>query len=814
MTMARRGIATPNAGRRRNRILALCMVTTILLTSILAYGIQTPAPAANSALKNRAPGTTFLDPTAYIYGNHLYDVNNWYIPSIGQNFTLSFPTDWNVTRLGLDFYNGTLQKRSFVNSSTVILNPFLGYITNLRLGQISGSYPNSTIYQAMFNITGIALAESNSYMTVNGNSNSNYPIIDGNIGVAQSFVLSVYAENLSFQVALLKFEGTALNLTAEVRRATSNNNIGELVNSVEVASTAVSLGTTWVTISIPDINLTAGYYFLVLHTDGWLSSGGGYEAATNISTYPGVAPSGWVTSNRGVNWQNHTEIDGVLYYFNGFKLNIYVSSLVNPSPTDINLRINGIPVADNFIWNQSVWIATPLSPSPPSFSVTSSLMIKALNFTYTIWYYYYGTENLFRNGYQVKVNSKPATTSSSGNFTLMRVVLESSDLLALGVMNTTTGVLTLNLKLLNGTLAASGSVKVTAWAQLVKKIDGLTLSGPYTLCLVLIYRHTDPDNVTLSQAAVSIGPISSQIDNVYINNISTFRVQRNLWFYDLRSHNLNITGEAFTAFPQFTMVSGSKLNCTLTVFNNFTASTTITGYVPGTTPSATIRVQNTTPMIDLDGLTSVNITVTNPNGLLINNTELPLVGPYRFNVTVAGEGIYGIRFVSNDTNGHVATRWLGAATVTDITLATPTVILNPNTNLTSNQMLLILTNASYLNNTGIPFSGNLTITISVAGTDVITHLQATWNASAKLYQATYQAPTVFSITRLNILVQATDSKHRISTDFVTTYVLPESGGTIPTIEPSLVGVVVLLIAVVLVLVPALAYLVERYRRRR
>jgi hypothetical protein len=287
----------------------------------------------------------------------------------------------------------------------------------------------------------------------------------------------------------------------------------------------------------------------------------------------------------------------------------------------------------------------------------------------------------------------------------------------------------------------------------------------------------------------------------------------NRWIYTNTLNTLGVFREAFTALPQFTLLSGSNLNCTITVLNNFTATAAITDYLPATTPTATIQVQNTTPLIDLDGVAQVNITVTNPDGILINNTELPLGGPYNFNLTVTGEGIYGITFISNDSIGHMATRWIGAATVNDITLAAPTVALTPASNLTSQQTVLIFANASYTNHPEILFSGNLTITIYVGDTGAVTQLQATWNSTIKLYQAAYQAPLVDSITQLTIRVQACDSKNRISTSFASTYVTPPPPRTPPPIEPSIMAIVILAIIAVLVLVPTLAYLVEKYRKR-
>jgi hypothetical protein len=287
----------------------------------------------------------------------------------------------------------------------------------------------------------------------------------------------------------------------------------------------------------------------------------------------------------------------------------------------------------------------------------------------------------------------------------------------------------------------------------------------------------------------------------------------NRWISSNTLNTLGVFREAFTSLPQFTLLSGSNLNCTVTVHNNFNATATITDYLPATTPTATIRVQNTTPLVDLDGLTQVNITVTNPNGSLINNTELPLGGPYKFNLTVTGEGIYGITFISKDTTGHMATRWIGAATVDDITLAAPTVTLTPSSNLTSQQTVLIYANASYINHPEILFNGNLTITIYVGDTGAVTQLQATWNSTIKLYQVAYQAPLVSSITQLIIRVQACDSKNRISTSFASTYVTPGQSKTPPPVGPSIMAIVILAIIALLVLVPTLAYLVEKYRKR-
>lgn len=289
MPMIRNSIAASDAKGRFNSILVLCIITTLLLTSATAQGTQMPLQATMAAppLGNGATTGVSPDPSAFIYGNHLYDARNWYIPSTGQNFTLDFPPNWNVTRLGLNFYNGTLLSAKYVNTTTVstsvvqlVASQFEGFyqglISNLKVPK------NSTIYQAMFSINGMLKGDNNFYVIPNGGSNSSYPVIDGNLGLAQRFFLSTYTENLSVQVNLFRFDGTVGNLTAEVRRSTYSNEAGEFVKSVSLPSTFVSLGANWIPISIPHVNLTAGYYYLVLHTTEWVSSGGGYAAGTTL----------------------------------------------------------------------------------------------------------------------------------------------------------------------------------------------------------------------------------------------------------------------------------------------------------------------------------------------------------------------------------------------------------------------------------------------------------------------------------------------------------------------------------------------------
>jgi hypothetical protein len=811
MSAARKSDAGLDAKGRYGRLLALCMITMVLLTSVMASGIQaSPFASAKPSSNLGSAGNLPIDPTAYIDGNHLYDLRNWNIPVTGENFTLDIPAGWNMTQLGLNFFNGTLQKAFYSNETIVTTQvtsqvgaDYVAYISNLKVPR------NATVYQAVFSITGVSMNDNNLWLFANYKSNSSYPVIDGNIGAGQRFLVSHYAESLSFQVLLAKFDGTVGNLTAEVWTSASDGSIGEFVTSVLMPSANVSLGSTWVTFSLPHCNITAGYYFMVLHSAGWLSTGGGYIAATTLTRQLSTPQAGWVTSNRGVNWENQLIIAGSSFYFGGFCLRVHIKATASRL-TDINLRINDIAVGDNFIWNQSVWSAA----YPYSVKIASSYPLTQLNFTYKVWYYIYGYNNPFRSGYHVTVNTnRTITASSSGNFTFMRIVLEESYLLAQGMVNITSNTVKLNLKLYNGTnVLIAGSMNVTAWAELTRKVDGLVFTGSDSLVLNFIYHHPEgsDNNVTLSEGAVTIGVINSQIDSIYSNNET---VPRSGWIYSQALSTLGIFRDAFASLPEFTLLSGSKLNCTVTVFNNFTASTAITDYIPGTTPSATIRVQNTTPMIDLDGLTWVNITVTNPSGLVINNTRLPLGGPYSFNLTVVGEGTYGIRFISNDTIGHVATRWIGGVSVNDIILSTPEVLLNPATNLTSHQTLVILANVSYANHPEIPFNGNMSITISVAGSGATTHLLAVWNDTAKVYQASFVAPQVDSITQLSIQVHACDLKHRISTNFTSTYVVPSPGTTPPTIEPSVIGIVILGIVGVLVLVPTLAYLGERYRRR-
>nr|MDO8097914.1 hypothetical protein [Candidatus Njordarchaeota archaeon] len=801
--------------------LVLMIVGSLMLGCLVTAEIHPPSSAVltNPTANGKALGCDFLDPNAYLNGFHLYNVTKLTIPSGGVKFNLSYPADWNVTGLGLNFFNGSLVLTTVQNTTTVITNvtrlvgnTYQGSISNLK---IPG---NSTVYQAQFNITGLKVGEPSNWMTVNGLSNSSYPTIDGNVGIAQRFFISDHALNLTIQVMLMRIEGTARNLTVEVRSSTSDNKVGGLIKAVSYAPTIVNTGSNWVTLSVPNVNLSPGYYFIVLHTDSWLGSGGGYRAETTLSKYP-ISPSpGCVSFNRGVNWENLVNLTSTSsYYFNGFKLKVHVTPA--PTPSDLNLRINDFQVADNFMWNQSAWISAP----PYSFNITSDYPITVLNFTYKAWVYTYSPNNLINELYKIQVNGYKNATAviQNGNFTMMYVNLNQMDLLEPGVLNPSTSTVTLNLRLFYNNTDVSGNVNVTACAQLTTRKLGLTFSGPYSLNLEYNYTHLAGlyNNVTLAETALTIGPINNQIDNVFINGS---RLSRSFWSYNPEVSFLFVYREAFQILPQFTLLNGSLFNCTVITFNNFTAavSTIVTGSEPDTTPIASVQVVNSTPLIDLEGLTNVNITVTDPGGTIINNSLLSLAGDvYKFNWTLrSGAGIYGLKITSNDSTGNVATRWIGAATVNDFVLAPPRIMLARvngtilTGNLTSEQNILILANVSYVNHPTWNFSGTVNITVYLGGTGEVDHLAATWNATTKTYSAVYDPPSVDSPIPLTIYVEAVDLKGRISGNSTFTYLLPHSAPNIPQGQPSIMGILESLIIALIMLIPVVAYIAEKRRK--
>jgi hypothetical protein len=564
------------------------------------------------------------------------------------------------------------------------------------------------------------------------------------------------------------------------------------------------------------VNLTAGNYFIVIHTKDWASSGGGYSAETTLSKIAGDPSSGWLTSNRGVDWQRQVDIAGVPYYFNGFKLKVRVTP--QPTPSDLNLKINGFTVADNFIWNQTVWN----SASPFGFVISSDYPLPLLNFTYKLWTYVYGSSRPFPKGYHIMINwDKTLNTTASDfqhPFTMMHAALGLSDLSKQGVVNSSASEINLNLRLFaNNSLAIAGTVNVTATVQLVMKPVSEAFMGPYSLELQFKINHTEPggpqNNITLTEDALAIGPINNVVDNVIIDDES---IPRNTWKYDLGNRFLNISREAFTPLPQFTLLYGSSFNCTITTFNNCTADTAVAikGNQPYTTPIASIQIQNSTPIVDLDGPTLVNFTVRNPSGVLVNNTRVTLAGGlYKFNWTFAGEGVYGIEILSVDPTGYVATRWIGAATVSDYQLSSPQLTLYPSGNLTSQQSVTISAGVTYVNQPGFTFNGTVRFSIYVGETGTITQLVATKNSTTGLYQAVYQIPEIHSVTLLTIRAEACDLKNRISTNLASTYALPANNPPPPNPEPSSLWIIELAIVAVLFLVPIFAYLIEKYRKR-
>nr|MDO8135138.1 hypothetical protein [Candidatus Njordarchaeum guaymaensis] len=779
-----------------------------------------PTVLADPNANDKAPSCDFLDPDAYLNGFHLYNVTKWNTTSEGAYLNLSYPVNWNVTALGLNFFNGTLQQTIVENTTTVTAwvtqeagSGYQGSITNLK---IPG---NSTVYQAQFNITGLKVGETSLWSTVNGLSNSSYPMIDGNVGIAQRFFISNHARNLTIQVRLMRIEGTVRNLTVEVRSSTFDNRVGGFIKAASYAPTAIGTGSTWVTLAIPSVNLNPGYYFIVLHTDSWLRSGGGYQAETTLSGHAISPSSGWVSFDRGVNWDNLVNLTSISsYYFNGFKLKVHV--VPPPTPSDLNLRIADFQVADNFIWNQSVWSSAPSH----SFKITSDYPIPVLNFTYKVWVYTYGSNNLFNKLYKIQVQNCYKNTTAviqNRNFTMMYVNLVQADLLNPGVINSSTSTVTLKLRLFLNNTAVGGTLNVTANAQLTTRRLGISFTGPYSLKLAFNYTHSGGlyNNVTLAETALTIGPINNLIDNVYINGSM---VSRSRWSYNSNESWLYISREAFTILPQFTLLNGSFFNCTVVTFNDFTASvsTIVKGSVD-TTPIGSVQVVNSTPLVDLEGVRQVNITVTAPNGTLINSSNLTVIGGlYKFNWTLdSGAGIYGLKVISVcNGSGNVTTRWIGAATVNDFVLAPPNIILARvngtilTGNLTSGRTILILANISYVNHPEFAFSGIVNITIYLGTTGEVDRLPATWNATTKTFDATYVPPSVDSPIPLTIYVEAVDLKGRISANSTFTYLLPHSTTDIPQGQPSIVGILELLVIGLILLIPVVAYVVEKRRR--
>ncbi|WXG45152.1 MAG: hypothetical protein WED05_00210 [Candidatus Atabeyarchaeum deiterrae] len=814
----------PSRGKsRRNDLLALVLITSLMVGLLIdaqmqpAMSLASAKPSANSGPSN----TSLFDPDVYLYGYHLYNVNNWYIPSLGGNFSLSLPTNWNASALGLTFFNGTIAKAVFTNTTNV-----QWHVTTIQQGTDVPRYydqynlgthvpANSTIYQAQFTVTGFRIGESIGWVTARASTNSTYPPIDGNMGVAQSFLIANQAKNLTVLVELQRFLGTGTNITIEVRSSTSDNKVGSLIKSVTFPSTMINTGRTATTFSIPNVNLQPGSYFIVLHTQGWASSGGGYLTSTALSNRPSNTSFGWLTYNRGVNWENTVNITGSTYYFGGFKLNVRPIP-DSPYPSGINLAINNIPVGDNLMWNQSIWASTP----NPQIRFTSEYPIPSLNFTYKVWYYTFGTGNLFSTGYKIKVNDMKMrnivnTTPSavSGNFADMYTSLGTRDLQRPGVLNSSPWTINFNLKLVNSTnFPRDGSLSVVAWVQLYNITTGLSFAGPGSLRLQFIYTHSDVKNVSLSESSVTLAPIFSLTDNIYLNDS---RLSRTSWLYNPATKLMKLYRDGFSFLPQYTLASGQTINCTLLLFNNFTAtaSASITGHLSDTTPTATIEIVNSSSLIDLEGLTGVNVTVTNTSGSVIINTAFPWNGSsYVYQLSVTGEGVYGIQVTSLDPSGYVATRWTGVVTVEDYELNAPTLSLTPSTILAPNQNLTIIGNLSYVGQPTFLFNGTVKVTIEVGTTGQVTQIVATWNSTTKSYRAIYQAPVLNFNTLLNIHVSATDSKGRISTNSTYTYVAGAASPPPPTLQPSNVPTIIIVVFVAMVLALAVSFFIDRRRR--
>jgi hypothetical protein len=812
----------PSRGKgRRNDLLALVLITSLMFGLLInaqmqpAMSLASAKPSANSGPSN----TSLFDPDVYLYGYHLYNVNNWYIPSSGYNFSLPYPTNWNASALGLTFFNGTVTKAIFTNATivqehvTTSLGGQLGYQETFNLGTHIPA--NSTVYQAQINITGFRIGEASAWITGRASTNSTYPPIDGNIGLAQSFLIANHATNLTLLVELQRFLGTGTNITIEVRSSTFDNKVGSLVKSVTFPSTMINTGRTATTFSIPNVNLQPGSYFIVLHTQGWASSGGGYLTSTALSHSQSNISFGWLTYNRGVNWENTVNITGSTYYFGGFKLNVRPVP-TSAYPSEVNLRINNIAVGDNLVWNQTMWT----SISPYAIRFTSEYPLPSLNFTYKVWYINFGANNLFPSGYKIKisdmnmhniVNTTPSVVS--GNFADMYATLDTRALQKPGVLNSTPWTIKFNVKLVNSTnFPRNGSLSVVAWVQLFNITTGLSLTGPDSLRLQFIYTHSDVSNVTLSESSVIVAPIFSQTDNVYLNGS---RLARTSWLYNAATKLITIYRDGFSYLPQFTLANGQTINCTLLFFNNFTAtaSASITGHLSDTTPTATIEVVNSSSLIDLEGLTGVNVTITNTSGVIISNTAFPWNGSsYVYQLSVTGEGVYGIKVISLDASGYVATRWIGAVSVNDYSLEVSTLSLNPSTILAGNQNLTISGTISYNGQPTFLFNGTVKVTIEVVNTGQLTQLAATWNSTTKSYRAIYQAPVLNFNTLLNIHVSATDSKGRISTNSTYTYVAGTTSPPAPTLQPSNLPTIIIVIFVAMLLALAVSFFIDRRRR--
>jgi hypothetical protein len=396
----------------------------------------------------------------------------------------------------------------------------------------------------------------------------------------------------------------------------------------------------------------------------------------------------------------------------------------------------------------------------------------------------------------------------------------------MGAIDNSTSTINLDLRLLSDNTVIAGTLNITACAQLTRELT-LPDMDPSSLKYYFDYTHAGGpyNNVTLAETAITVGPIYRQIEDVYINSTvpGADPVDRSLWSYNVAAKWLFIYREAFTVLPEFTLLDGSLLNYTLVTFNNFTAtvSTVITGSQPDTTPIASVQVVNSTSLLDLDGVHQANITVTAPNGAVINNSILTFTGgQYKFNWTLEyGAGVYGLKITSIcERNLNAADRWIGAATVNDFVLTTPSVTLAGTDgqaltgNLTSGQRTLILANFSYVDHGELTFSGTVSITVYLGTTGETDNLAATWNATTKTYSATYSPPSVDLPTLLTIQVEAVDLKGRISTNATFVYLEPGTGVDIPQSEPSLTSLLELLFIALIVLIPLLTYAIERIRK--
>ncbi|MBS7247307.1 MAG: hypothetical protein QXN15_01785 [Candidatus Jordarchaeales archaeon] len=618
----------------------------------------------------------------------------------------SLPRGWNLDYLFLDISDDT------------VLGSINGVINGLN-GSFSVNVPGDRVYSAFFSFSDVVPGSVWTVLEDRMNSGG-YSRIVGGMGEAQMFLLKRNTSGISISVPVANL-GMIADLTAELRNATFNGNRWVpygIIESVDVPSSSVPSNYSWITLNFTS-NLSAGAYFLVLHTKDWSSSpnGGYYDWGSHMEGENEGAPEGgyeiWTTDN-GNSWVADVRDPYGNRYWHCMKIapNYTDWKILN----DMFLAANGLLVCNDGSWNSSMWL-TPINGNI-SVLVTAATQLK-YDLTYTINYVNY-TGNL--STYALYLNDTRITSMVGGGYTKFYTGNEIN-------YNTSDGKVSFLVKLKLENNWVSENLTVFALAKLTFK-SGIYLTGAEA---TYTYTHNGSIVFPEQQLITLYYPASYTVKNVSLNGSS----EEN-WL----DSPLNETTRKLVILKNETMPlfnDGSTLNLSVT----FLPELNVTHGFSYVNEELTITMGNL-----LDNPEKVNVTIIFPNGSIHVSQFTYPGGSFNVTFTPNTAGKYVIRAVSqegsvaynrNFTSGYVYVFYVHELAV---------FFVQPQEKCVVGETYTVKVWIGYVPSSGVRnFSGNVTITAN--------DIPLQYDQEAGLYAVSFKPE---SVGVLNLTVIAEDEE--------------------------------------------------------